>query len=318
MGNRTTKYRIKSTLINSIGDVNMRHKNLPSILFFLTPAMILLIVFVIYPVIQTLWLSFLSPDGEFVGLRNYLELLKSKEIINSDRFPTMSPPWGALVHNAVWIAIHLPLSVLLGLFFAIILKDVKGAPIVKSMIFLGMVMPMVVGGLMAVFLFDKDIGIVNVILRLMGIHALADISWVAHPETALIATILSGVWMWTGFSMIVYSAALSTIPREYYEAAEIDGASSFQKFIHITLPLLKPATLVVIVMSVLYELKIFDIIYVATLGGPGWASNVLALLMYFKGFVYFKYNQAAALATLLTLLTLPPAIWIAKTAIGRK
>ncbi|MHA1471401.1 MAG: ABC transporter permease subunit, partial [Candidatus Asgardarchaeia archaeon] len=244
--------------------------------------------------------------------------LKSKEIINSDRFLTMSPPWGALVHNAVWIAIHLPLSVLLGLFFAIILKDVKGASIVKSMIFLGMVMPMVVGGLMAVFLFDKDIGIVNVILRLMGIHALADISWVAHPETALIATILSGVWMWTGFSMIVYSAALSTIPREYYEAAEIDGASSFQKFIHITLPLLKPATLVVIVMSVLYELKIFDIIYVATLGGPGWSSNVLALLMYFKGFVYFKYNQAAALATLLTLLTLPPAIWIAKTAIGRK
>jgi len=214
--------------------------------------------------------------------------------------------------------IHLPLTVLLGLFFAIILKDVKGASIIKSIVFLGMVMPMAIGGLLAEFLFDKDIGIVNVVLRFIGLHSLADISWTYHPETALLATILSGVWMWTGFSMIVYSAALSMIPKEYYEAAEIDGASSIQKFFYITLPLLKPATLTVIVMSVLYELKIFDIIFVATMGGPGGASNVLAILMYIYGFVAFKFNQAAVLATFLTLLTLPPAIWIAKTAVKRK
>ena len=205
----------------------------------------------------------------------------------------------------------------LGLFFAIILKDVKGASIIKSIVFLGMVMPMVVGGLMAEFLFDKDIGIVNVILRFIGLRSLADISWTYHPETALFATILSGVWMWTGFSMIVYSAALATIPREYYEAAKIDGASSFQQFIHITLPLLKPATLVVVVMTVLFELKIFDIVFVATMGGPGGASIVLALLMYIYGFVALDFNRAAVLATLLTLLTLPPAIWIAKTAVKR-
>ena len=286
-------------------------------LFFLAPAAILIMVFVIYPIIQTLWISFLSPKGEFVGLRNYAQILKSKEIINSDRFPYQSPPWGALIHNAVWIAIHLPLTVFLGLFFAIILKDVKGASIIKSIVFLGMVMPMVVGGLMAEFLFDKDIGIVNVILRFIGLRSLADISWTYHPETALFATILSGVWMWTGFSMIVYSAALATIPREYYEAAKIDGASSFQQFIHITLPLLKPATLVVVVMTVLFELKIFDIVFVATMGGPGGASIVLALLMYIYGFVALDFNRAAVLATLLTLLTLPPAIWIAKTAVKR-
>ena len=287
-------------------------------LFFLAPAVILIIVFVIYPIVQTLWLSFLSPKGEFVGLRNYAQILRSKEIINSDRFPFECPPWGALIHNAVWIAIHLPLTVFLGLFFAIILKDVKGASIIKSIVFLGMVMPMVVGGLMAKFLFDKDIGIVNVVLRFIGLHSLADISWTYHPETALFATILIGVWMWTGFSMIVYSAALAAIPREYYEAAEIDGASSFRKFIHITLPLLKPATLVVVVMTVLWELKIFDIVYVATGGGPGEASMVLAILMYIKAFVAFNFSEAAVLATLLTLLTLPPAIWIAKTAVGRK
>jgi len=122
---------------------------------------------------------------------------------------------------------------------------------------------------MAEFLFDKDIGIANVTLRFIGLHSLADISWIYWPETALLATILTGIWMWTGFSMIVYSAALATIPREYYEAAEIDGASSLQKFIHITLPLLKGLTQIVVVMSVLYELKIFDIIFAATMGGPG-------------------------------------------------
>jgi len=296
----------------------MAYKNITSILLFLVPAISLIVIFIIYPVVQTLWLSFLAPDGTFVGFENYINLLRSPEIINTDRFPYEPPPWGALVHNAVWIVIHLPLTVLLGLFFAIILKDVKGASIIKSIVFLGMVMPMAIGGLLAEFLFDKDIGIVNVVLRFIGLHSLADISWTYHPETALLATILSGVWMWTGFSMIVYSAALSMIPKEYYEAAEIDGASSIQKFFYITLPLLKPATLTVIVMSVLYELKIFDIIFVATMGGPGGASNVLAILMYIYGFVAFKFNQAAVLATFLTLLTLPPAIWIAKTAVKRK
>ena len=314
MGRCISEYRSKGAL--RAGDKMSQKIKTP--LFFLTPAVFIVIVFVIFPIIQTLWLSFLSPKGEFVGLRNYINVLKSKEIINLDRFPYQSPPWGALIHNAVWIAIHLPLTVFLGLFFAIILKDVKGASIIKSIVFLGMVLPMVIGGLMAEFLFDKDIGVVNVILRFIGLHSLADISWTYHPETALLATILSGVWMWTGFSMLVYSAALATIPREYYEAAEIDGASSFRQFIHITLPLLKPATLVVVVMSLLYELKIFDIVYAATMGGPGAASMVLAILMYIKGFVAFDFSEAAVLATLLTLLTLPPAIWIVKTAVRRR
>lgn len=285
---------------------------------FLLPALGLIIVFILYPVVYTLWLSFFSPTGEFVGFQNYFELLRNPDIINFNNFPSDSPPWGALIHNAVWIAIHLPLCVLFGLLFSVVLQDVKGASIVKSIVFLGMVLPMAVGGLIAEFLFDKDIGIVNVILRFLGVTSLAEKSWIAWPQTALLATILSGVWMWTGFSMIVYSAALATIPREYYEAAEIDGASTFRIFRHITLPLLKPATLIVIVMSVLYELKIFDIIFVATGGGPGAASNVLALLMYRYAFVAFKSNQAAVIATLLTLLTLPAAIWIAKTAVKRK
>ena len=126
------------------------------------PAYGLILLFIIYPIVYTLGLGFLSPDGEFVGLRNYFTILRDPDILNLERFPSDTPPWGALIHNTLWIAIHLPLCVLLGLFFAIILQDVKGASIIKSIVFLGMVLPLAIGGLLAVFLFDKDIGIVDV------------------------------------------------------------------------------------------------------------------------------------------------------------
>jgi len=286
-----------------------------SILVFLLPSLMLLSVFVIYPTLYTVWLSFFDEEGKFVGLNNYFKVLSSRETVNLRRFPFKSPPWGTLIHNAVWIAVHLPLSLLLGLLFAVVLRNIKGASIVRGMIFLGMVMPMVVGGWMIRFMFDKDMGVVNALLRLLGIKWLANKTWTAWPEYSLIATILGGVWIWTGFSMVIYMAALSAIPREYYEAADIDGASALQKFFHITLPLLKPATSVIVVMSVLYELKIFDIVFVATRGGPGASSNVLALQMYDYAFRALKFNEAAAIAVLLTLLTLGPAIYIARSAV---
>jgi len=223
---------------------------------FLIPSLVLIFLFIVYPIVKTIWLSFFSAEGEFVGLDNFVEVLRNPDIVNADRIGSEIPPWGALVHNAIWIALHLPLCVFLGLIFAVILQDVKGASIVKSIVFMGMVLPMAIGGLLAGFLFDKDMGIVNLLLRTIGITSLSEKSWTAWPETALLATILTGVWAWTGFSMIVYSAALATIPKEYLEAADIDQASSFRKFIHITIPLLKPATLTIVVMSILYELKI--------------------------------------------------------------
>ena len=286
-------------------------------IFFLIPALSLICLIVVYPILDTIYLSFLTPEGEFAGLENYAKVLNSKEMLDPSRFPKTYPPWGILIHNAVWIALHLPLSLLLGLVLAVALREVRGSSIVKSMIFIGMVTPMVVGGWMVRFMFDKDIGIVNLLLRALGLMWLADKTWTAWPELSLLATILGSVWMWTGFSMVIYSAALATIPKEYYEAAEIDGASALQKFFYITLPMLRPATLTIVVMTVLYELKIFDIVFVATRGGPGGSSNVLALEMYFRAFRYFRINEAAVIAVLLTLLTLIPAIYIVRTVVRR-
>ncbi|NIW16459.1 ABC transporter permease subunit, partial [Candidatus Bathyarchaeota archaeon] len=124
----------------------------------------------------------------------------------------------------LWILIHLPLSMFSGLALAIILRDVKGASVVKSAIFLGMVTPMIVGGLILQFTFEEGVGIVNGIFNILGFEQLTR-TWTAYPETALFAVIFGSVWLWTGFSLIVYSAGLATIPKEYYEAAKIDGAT---------------------------------------------------------------------------------------------
>ncbi|KPU63259.1 ABC transporter permease [Thermococcus sp. EP1] len=279
-------------------------------LFFLLPALILMVPFVIYPVFKTIYLSFFFGD-EFVGLENYKNVLLSSDIVNLERFPTKSPPWGALVHNVVWIAIHLPVTVFLGLGIALLLrkKEVKGSSVIKSIIFLGMVIPMIVGGLIIRFLFEEGAGVVPAIFNALGIERLA-ITWTAYPETALFAAILGSIWIWTGFSMLMYSAGLASIPRDYYEAALIDGASRFQIFKNVTWPLLKPITIVVVAMTLLWDLKIFDIVYVATGGGPGGASMVLALQMWDYFARALNYNYAAVVAVLLTMLTIIPALWL--------
>src|SRR6266699_2862293 len=250
------------------------------VLFFV-PATILLIVLVVYPVLQTLALSFLGPSGGFVGFDNYGNVLGRPETID------------------------LPMTLFTGLFLALTLQKVRGASVVKAMVFLGMVTPLIVGGIILRYLFDEKSGIVPQFFGAIGIKSLA-IQWTQYPSTLLFGLIFGSVWLWTGFSLIIYSAGLTTIPKDYFEAAQIDGASSWQMFRKITWPLLRPITLVVVTMTVLWELKIFDIVYAATNpnGGVGNAADVLALQMWRYAFRAGNYAEAAVVATLLSGLTL--------------
>lgn len=239
----------------------------------------------------------------FGGLSNYEELFGSKDFIDLGRVGNRPPPYGALIHNVLWVVIFIPLTTFLGLCLAVLLREVRGGAIIKSMIFLGMVVPMVVGGIVIRFMFDEQAGIVN---GLLGVVGLGDITrtWVAFPDTALIALILGSVWIWTGFAMIIYSAGLELIPKDLYESASVDGASRWKIFRRITIPMLKPSTLIVVIMSLIYVLRIFDIVYVATFGGPGGASSVLGLQMFLDAFYSIPPNlgSAAAIATFLTLM----------------
>ncbi len=285
----------------------MRVKGFPlHALIFLLPSLILIAVFLLYPIFYTLYLSFVDEKGHFVGFNNYVKTLFRSEVLDFKRlrgFPWKSPPYGALIHNLIWIAIHLPLTTFLGLTLAVWLRNVRGASVIKAVIFLGMVIPMVVSGIMIHFTFEEDVGVFNAILGVFGIKGK---SWLAYPETALYTLALSSVWLWTGFSMVAYSAGLEAIPRELYEAADVDGASSIQKFFWITIPMLKPVTTTVVTMTILWELKMFDFVYAATLGGPGGATNVLALQAYFDYFwsVPPETGLACSLASIMTLMCL--------------
>jgi len=287
----------------------VKKSKLSHFLIFMAPALVLIVTFVIYPSLRTIFTSFLDENGKF-SLKNYVEVLKSRDTFDPEGF-SRGFPLGTLLHNLIWIAIHLPLTISLGLILAVILRKVKGGNILKSIIFLGMVMPMIVGGVMVRFMFDGSVGVVNGFLRIFGIEGK---TWTAYPDTALFSLIFGSVWLWTGFSMVLYSAGLETIPKDFYEAAAIDGATPLKIFFKITIPLLKPVTVVVTIMTLLWELKIFDIVYVATMGGPGGASNVLALQMYTYAFRELNYGKASVVAVILTVSTLLASIPLTKSA----
>jgi len=285
-------------------------------LSFLLPTLILLAIFILYPAISTLYLSLVTPSGNIDPISNYEDVFGRREIINTKGISQgFEFPLGALLHNLLWIIIHLPITTFLGLILAILLRDVKGNAVIKSIIFLGMVIPMIVGGLIVRFMFDKYVGIIPSFLNIFGVIPK---NWTIYPETALFSMILGSIWLWTGFSMILYSAGLSTIPQSYYEAAKVDGASPMRIFFSITLPMLKPITTVVITMTVLWELKIFDLVYVATMGGPGGSSNVLALQMYLYAFRQYNFTRASVVATILMLITMLVAIPMIKSSKGEE
>jgi multiple sugar transport system permease protein len=269
---------------------------------------------VFYPTIDTIYMSLLEKGREeFVGLENYADVVSRREFLNTKRLADFlgGPSYGALIHNILWIVIHLPLCVFFGLLLAVLLRDVKGSAVIKSTIFLGIVIPMIVGGVVLRFVLDRDAGIVNGILRGIGYGASVK-DWTAYPDTALLTVILGSVWIWTGFSMIVYSAGLQGIPVELYEAAKIDGASRWKTFWRVTVPMLKSSTIVVVTMTLLWELKIFDIVFVATQGGPGDASKVLAYIMYIDAFQGNDFGTAATIAVILTIMTFGVAAYLVR------
>ncbi len=279
-------------------------------LFFTLPAYVLIAIFVITPIIGTVIISFETKNG--FGLDNYVKVITEtspeKALVYLRRMPR-PPPWGAMIHNFIWIAIHLPLSILLGLVLAYLLRSVRGSSIVKSIMFLGMVVPMIVGGLLIRFMYDEFIGIFPRLFALLGFKGILAKDWLIYPQTALFALILGAVWLWTGFNLTVFAAALESVPTSTIEAAMIDGANSWQIFSRIVVPQLKPAIIIAVIMTVLWDLKIFDIVYVSTFGGPGGASNVLALVMYLYFARALDYGRSAAVSIILALLTLIPGIW---------
>jgi alpha-glucoside transport system permease protein len=264
-------------------------------LLYVGPAVLFLLVYQLYPALQTIYLSFLDRRSEtFVGLENYKYVLTSQVMLT------------AFKNNLLWLIFFTAGTVGLGLLFAILVDKVKYESLAKSIIFMPMAISFVGAGVVWKFMYtykppgSEQIGLLNQILIILGFEP---IGWLLDRVTNNFALILVGLWIWTGYCMVLLSAAYKGIPKELVEAGEVDGANQFQVFRHIIIPELRPALTMVITTMLVNVLKIFDIIYVMTNGNYG--TEVIANRMFKEMFQFANTGRASAIAVVLFLMIIP-------------
>jgi len=265
-------------------------------LFLITPLAVY-IFFVISPLIMTFMYSFTDWDGvstqfSFIGIRNFIELFKNSFF------------WNALSNNIKWLVMMITIPNLLGLFLASILNEnVRGGLIFKVIFYLPTVLSYIVTGLLWSWVFEPNIGALNLFLRSVGLRKMVH-AWLAEPSTVLFAIAVAAAWRQTGFSMVLYLAGLKGIPEEIVESARIDGAKGLTLFWKIIFPLLKSSTIVVITFSMIDSFTVFDIIFSMTQGGPYRCSEVLAVYLYKEAFWNYNAGYSCAVAVILFTIVL--------------
>jgi alpha-glucoside transport system permease protein len=282
---------------------------------WLAPALALLGVFLVYPVVDTFRRSFLDERSKsFVGLDNYRFIIDNPQ-------PLVSDTHSALLNNIMWLTLFTAITVCLGLILAVLSGRVRYEAAAKSAIFIPMAISFVAASVIWRFMyeFNTEIGTVNATVTSLGGEPTAWLQDTGAPHTWLtqrgpdtlprpiqinnLALILVGVWMWTGFAMVVLSAGLKVISTEVLEAARVDGANEWQIFRRIIVPILSPTIVVVATTLVIQGLKKFDLVWVMT--GGRFKTDVVATLFYKEAFRIGDFGVGAALAVVLLLWVLP-------------
>jgi multiple sugar transport system permease protein len=262
---------------------------------FLAPSVVLLLALTVYPLLYIVRISLhrLGPTGEvFVGGENFLRLIRDPFFFQ------------ALGQTLVFIVGALGLEFLLGLSLALLLdSQIRARGFWRALFLLPMLLPPVVVGVIWRLIYNPNFGVLNGVLQLLGFDT-SRLTWLADPSVALAAIILVDVWEWTPFVFLILLAGLQAIPEEPYEAARIDGSSAWQTFVHVTLPLLAPAILVVLLLRTMDLLRIFDQVFILTQGGPGFATETISLYIYKTAFRFFDFGYAAAMSLVLLVVTL--------------
>ena len=271
-----------------------RYDRLPTVLFFVLPAFIPLIVFWLYPISRSVWLSFtnwdfMTPKYKVVGLRNYISLFKDI------RF------YEALKNTLVFTLGTLFPTIILGLLLALLLvKAFRGNGIIKFVLFSPWITPTVAISIVWTWIFKVDGGIANRILEMMGA---APFTWIDKSSSAMFSVILVTVWKSLGYAMIFYLSALERVPGELYEACALDGASGVRQFFDITLPSISPTTFFLTIITMVNSLQAYDQIQVLTQGGPAGSTKTLLYMYYQLGFQEFNMGKATAVAVVMILIT---------------
>jgi multiple sugar transport system permease protein len=269
----------------------LRRSDIPTALLFLLPSLLVLGVFNFYPIAEVFRLSLFKWDNlskvkTFIGLDNFISLFQS------ERF------WNSMKVTGEYTIVVTAVSIFLGLVLAVLLNNrlLLGKSFWRSMFFLPIVTPTVAAAMVWILLFNPGFGLVNVVLRSLGLNGL---NWLADTTWALPTVMSLGVWRRLGFNLVLYLAALQSISQEYYESAEIDGANAWHRFIDITVPLLRSTTILLVIMGVIDSFLVFDQVMVLTRGGPGDATEVIGMFMYTNSFSLFKLGYGAAISVVM-------------------
>lgn len=276
--------------------------------FFLLPPVIVLLLVVAYPLVYELIISFKnvtlinlkSQHYPWVFLGNYISILKDQLF------------YSTLLRTIIWTVVNVFFHVTFGLFLALLLnRKLPGKAIFRVLLILPWAIPQYIAALTWKGMFNLEYGSVNIILvKLFG--AGAAIPWLSDPKWSFIACIITNIWLGIPFMMMICLGGLQSIPQELYEAAEMDGAQSFQKFKNITLPLLKPILTPAIILGTVWTFNMVNVIYIITSGAASDDAQILVTMVYKKAFEYYRYGYSAALSVIIFLILLVFSSWYIK------
>jgi len=266
------------------------------------PTLILLVVMNIFPLLWSLILSFSkysaigSQSPDFIGTRNYSRIFSDPNI------------WRYFTTTAYFVVLAVAAQFTIGFGLALLLnREFKGKGVVTTLMLIPMMLSPVVVGLFWRFILDSSWGLMNYLLSLLpGVPDTArSIIWLTRPKMALLSLVIIDTWMWSPFMMLLSLAGLSAVPKYLYEAAEIDRASTWFKFRHITLPLVAPLLLIALLFRTMDAFKLFDLVYITTEGGPGTATETVSMQLYRQAFRNWNTGESCALAYILLIIIIP-------------
>ena len=273
-----------------------RHKWIIPASFLLLPLLVYFI-FVILPTLNSLFYSLTdwggySVDFNFIGLRNFEKIFTDRLFSN------------AIKNTAIWLVLAMTVPTLLGLALALALQGKSRVnTLYKSLFYLPICLSPIIIGIIWVWLYNPKLGIVNIFLRAIGLEDLAT-AWLANPNTVLYAVFVAWAWQQTGLTMVIFLAGLTSVPTPLIESAKVDGANYWQTLRKVIIPMLRPASVVVLALTAINALKSFEIIWVMTKGGPFNRSDTLAVFMYKESFSKYKLGYGSSAAVVLFVMTL--------------
>ena len=261
---------------------------------FLAPTLIGLGLFTFLPILASIALAFfrwdIITDPQFVGLDNFAQIAADPTIRVS------------FLNTIVFVIIAVTLQLALALGLAVLVNTKMPALLrsfFRSVLFFPLILSAASVSIIMSYLFNENFGLVNHFLNMLGI---GNVAWLTSPQGAMVVVVLVYVWQNFGFSFLLFLGGLASIPKEVYEAAQVDGATSWRQFWRITFPLVSPTTLVASVMAIISALQIFDQPYVLTRGGPGDSTRTAVMVIYESAFKQLEFGKASAIGIVLTIL----------------